>query len=98
DSDMVTVNARSEQTQPVRYYGITTITTTAGLWQTKSFMSGARSRLAGVLFPPNGRIYAVGGETGSSGNPAIEEYDPAGDAWTLRAPLQVAVSNVGAAV
>ncbi len=98
-SDVVTVTAVGQLPDPGTYFGVTTITTTAGVWQRKSPMPLARSRGAAVAFPPNGRIYVLGGEYNNGDtNLPVEEYDPVYNAWVQRAPLQVGVSNVGAAV
>ncbi|MDQ6739450.1 MAG: hypothetical protein M3021_03540, partial [Actinomycetota bacterium] len=59
--DVVTVTARGQQPSPGQYFGVTTITTTAGIWRQKSNMPAPRSRAAAVLFPRNGRVYVLGG-------------------------------------
>lgn len=98
-SDTMAVTANGQRPQPGQYFGITVLTTTAGVWQPRSLMPISRTRGAGVHLPSNGRIYALGGET-ANGNTElpIEEYDPVADAWSLRSYLPVPVSNVGAAV
>jgi hypothetical protein len=97
--DTVVVSAEGREPEPGQYFGVTVITTTAGLWERKANMPITRSRGAAVTFPANGRIYVIGGEN-DNGNTdlPIEEYDPISDRWTRRASLAVGVSNVGAAV
>src|SRR4029453_10081435 len=67
-------------------------------WESAGTLANVRSRLGLAFFPPNGRFYAIGGET-TAGNRAIpiEEYNPGGNAWTNRAMLLTGVSNSGAA-
>ncbi|MBF6614790.1 MAG: hypothetical protein IVW55_16895, partial [Chloroflexi bacterium] len=96
--DVVTVTATGQQPEPGQYFGVTVITTTAGIWQRQTSMPAPRSRAASVLFPSNNHIYVLGGEynNGATDLP-VEEYDPLANSWTGRANLQVGVSNVGAA-
>ncbi|NPV80796.1 MAG: hypothetical protein HPY52_11050 [Firmicutes bacterium] len=58
-------------------------------WTQKANMLTARRSL-GAASPGNGKIYAVGGSTGSVLMPtpsnANEEYDPATNTWTAKAP------------
>jgi N-acetylneuraminic acid mutarotase len=68
-------------------------------WETKAPMQVARSKLGVAVV--NGKIYAIGGSTRSGGggtrNGALpvtggtvgtnEEYDPATDTWTFKAPM-----------
>jgi hypothetical protein len=42
----------------------------------------------------NGRLYAVGGNTGG----AVEAYEPVGNAWTARTGLPTGRQSVGVAV
>jgi N-acetylneuraminic acid mutarotase len=66
-------------------------------WQTVAPMLQARSDLASVGL--NGKIYAIGGYVGGySRTAAVEEYDPAANTWTFRAPLSAPLSGPGAAV
>jgi hypothetical protein len=51
------------------------------------------------MFPGNGHIYAIGGETyGGNSNIPIEEYNPLADTWTTRSGLLYGVSNVAGGV
>ena len=38
----------------------------------------------------NGKIYAIGGWTGGSALPSVEEYDPATDTWTRKVSMPTA--------
>ena len=96
--DVVSITGTGQLPEPGRYFGVTVITTTAGIWQRKYPLLESRSRGAAVTFAPNGRIYAIGGENDNGNtNLPIEEYDPLTDNWSRKASLQVGVSNVGAA-
>src|SRR5439155_12741536 len=80
-SDSVEISATGQYPvpwpTPGAYHGSTVLTTTAGTWERTGNMGYWRSRGAGVLFPPNGKVYAIGGESfGGNGNLPIEEYDP----------------------
>jgi N-acetylneuraminic acid mutarotase len=58
-------------------------------------MPTARSHVA--LVAAGGTLYAIGGETGSgSGTPTavVEQYDPVGNAWIVRAPMTTARANL----
>lgn len=56
-------------------------------WSTRASMPTARGSL-GVVVASNGRIYAIGGQGGTTGALAtVEEYDPATDAWRSRANM-----------
>ena len=99
DSDQVAVTAQGVVTSPARYVGFTALTTTAGVWSDQLPMQMSRSRGAGVYFPGNGKIYAIGGSTAGSTTPApISEYDPASDSWQTKLALPLPVTNVAAAV
>jgi N-acetylneuraminic acid mutarotase len=97
--DTVAITAEGQEPEPGQFFGVTVITTTAGLWERKANMPVPRSRGAAVTLPSNGRIYLVGGEN-NNGNTdlPIKEYDPIGNRWARRASLSIGVSNVGAAV
>ncbi|MGA7731322.1 MAG: hypothetical protein WCD37_08620 [Chloroflexia bacterium] len=98
-SDVLTLTATGQLPSPGQFFGQTVLTATAGVWVRKADMPLPRSREAAVAFPPNGRIYVLGGEfnNGSASMP-IMEYDPLADTWTERAYLGTGVSNVGAGV
>jgi hypothetical protein len=49
-------------------------------------MPTARHALA-VVAAPNGKLYAIGGQNGATFPAAVEEYDPATNAWATRAAL-----------
>jgi len=79
-------------------------------WTTKAPMQQARGRLGVAVV--NGKIYAIGGDIGSAyGYPADfiysgtghvvgtnEEYDPATDTWTFKAPMSTPRQYFGVAV
>ena len=78
-------------------------------WTTKTPMHEARAFLG--VAAVNGKIYAIGGDNGSYmgnvGNAwghtnsvvnAIEEYDPANDAWIFKTPMPTARAGLTAAV
>lgn len=67
-------------------------------WATKAPMSISRSHLAVVSV--NGKIYAIGGATGSSGGALStnEEYDPVSNSWTLKAQMPTPRNWISAAV
>ena len=97
--DVVAITGMGQFPEPGRYFGVTVITTTAGIWERMDPLPEPRSRGAAVTFPPNGRIYAIGGENNNGNtNLPIEEYDPLTDSWSRKANLQTGISNVGAAV
>lgn len=58
----------------------------AGTWSTVAAMPTARTELAAVA-AADGKIYVIGGRTGSSPSAVVEVYDPALDSWTSRAPM-----------
>jgi hypothetical protein len=97
--DVVTLTATGQEPEPGEYFGFATISTTAGLWESKSSMPQPRSRGAAVAFPPNGKVYSLGGENNNgTAILSIDEYDPINNSWRQRTDLQVGASNVGAAV
>src|SRR5207245_5673205 len=49
------------------------------IWRTRASMLRPRSR-GGAAAAPNGKVYAIGGESSTS-LATVEEYDPATDAW-----------------
>jgi len=56
-------------------------------WASRAPLPTARAGLA-VCAPGNGKIYAVGGTSGTDKSLATnEEYDPASDSWTVQAPM-----------
>lgn len=67
-----------------------------GTWQTKAPMSPRYDAMAGVIA---GKLYVVGGvpPPGAS-TTLLEEYDPATDTWTARAPMPTSRATGGAAV
>ena len=54
-------------------------------WTTKAPMHEARIGLGAAAV--NGKIYAIGGNTGHSISAINEEYDPATDTWTYKTPM-----------
>jgi len=65
---------------------------------TRARLPLARARHAQADFPPNGRVYLLGGiGGGGTADLPIAEYDPRADSWTTRNALVRGVSNVGAA-
>ena len=66
-------------------------------WALKAPMQQSRSHCASVAL--NGKIYAIGSYVGGhSGTASVEEYDPATDRWTPKAPISNAVWGLRAAV
>jgi hypothetical protein len=78
-------------------------------WISKSSMNQARAYLGVAVI--NGKIYAIGGDTGSSigsgysgverVTPVVntsEEYDPASDNWTMKTQMPTARAQFGIAV
>jgi DNA-binding CsgD family transcriptional regulator len=66
-------------------------------WRALAPMTVARSRF-GLAGTPNGRLYAIGGETNGGTTGAVERYDPATDQWTpLSMSKPTRVRNIGAA-
>ena len=73
-------------------------------WTSKAPLSTARIAL-GLAAAPNGKLYAVGGLNAAAGQPGcpdrtcatVEEYDPATNTWTLRAPMPTARYALGLA-
>ena len=84
--------------------------TSENSWTSKSPMHEARGYLG--VATVNGKIYAIGGDNSSwygyptdfiYGGPGMfsvtnEEYDPATDTWTFKAPMPTPRSNFGIAV
>ncbi len=58
-----------------------------------------RAKQGLVSLPLTGHLYALAGQSvsGTITN-TVEEYDPSADTWTIRNPLQIAVSSTGAGV
>jgi N-acetylneuraminic acid mutarotase len=75
-----------------------------GVWRTAAPAPTKRTEVAAATV--NDKIYVVGGfEKPGFGNflnlgitPALEEYDPATDRWTSRAPMPVGLHHVGIGV
>ena len=71
-------------------------------WGSKTPMPTARFSL-GLAAAPSGKLYAVGGYNGSGACPPntycarVEEYDPATNFWTPRAPLLTSRLSLGLA-
>jgi N-acetylneuraminic acid mutarotase len=76
----------------------------SGVWRTAAPAVMKRTEVAAAMV--GGKIYLVGGfEEPSLGNvmnlsitPALEEYDPATDKWTTKAPMPVGLHHVGIGV
>jgi len=70
-------------------------------WTAVAPLPGARTELAAAT-GHDGRIYAIGGWTGSAGSGAIyntvEAYNPISNTWTTLAPLPIARIYLSAAV
>ncbi len=67
-------------------------------WNALAPMTVARSRFA-LVVAPDGRLYAIGGETNGGITGSMERYDPLTDQWTpLTASKPTRVSNISAAV
>jgi N-acetylneuraminic acid mutarotase len=58
-------------------------------WSGRAPMPTARHSL-GLVSAPNGRLYAIGGNSLSGVTSVVEEYDPANDMWTARASMPTA--------
>jgi hypothetical protein len=68
-------------------------------WTTKAHMPTGRGFLSTAVV--NGKIYAIGGVTGSGVNPALrtaEEYDPATDTWSKKANMPTARCGLSTSV
>ncbi len=65
-------------------------------WVTKSPMPTARWNFAAAVI--NGKIYAIGGQSGVSVIATVEEYDPSLDSWTVKAPMPTARRELSASV
>ncbi len=67
-------------------------------WASKAPMPTARQALA-VAGASNGKIYAVGGVVGGGGSQpplgTVEEYDPATNMWSVKAPMPTARYDLG---
>lgn len=99
DSEVVTITASSQQPAPGAYYGVQVVTTTAGLWKTRTDLLQPRSRSAAVNFGNQGHIYVLGGENNDGNiNLPVELYDSLSNRWYARATLAQPVSNAAAAV
>lgn len=65
------------------------------IWRTRTSMPTARYSFAAAA--ANGRIYAIGGSTSSGPIATVEEYNPATNTWTPRAPMLEQRAAIGAA-
>jgi N-acetylneuraminic acid mutarotase len=65
-------------------------------WHTGAPMPTARSGSASAVL--GGRVFVMGGESGTRTFGAVEAYDPARDAWTTHAPLPTPRHGFGAIV
>jgi N-acetylneuraminic acid mutarotase len=69
-------------------------------WTSKTAMPTARTMLSSGMV--NGKIYAIGGYTGSYSTQIIvstvEEFDPAADTWTTKTSMPTARSGLASAV
>lgn len=79
-------------------YSFLTLQKVADFWLPVASMPTARRALAAVTL--NGKIYAVGGDLGSSATVigTLEIYDPVANTWTTGAPMPTARSYLAAAV
>jgi N-acetylneuraminic acid mutarotase len=66
-----------------------------GSWTGKAPMPTARSEFAVAV--ANGKIYAIGGYTGTAYTGVNEEYDPATNTWATKAPMSPARNALAAA-
>jgi DNA-binding CsgD family transcriptional regulator/N-acetylneuraminic acid mutarotase len=64
-------------------------------WNAMAAMPTARSRLAAAY--SEGKIYAIGGDTGDGATGIVEEYDTSVNGWRVKNPKPIPVHNVGAA-
>lgn len=64
-------------------------------WIRIASMPTPRGRLAAVYFPPNGKFYAIGGESAGP-RTLVEEFDPAAYTWRVRPQLPLPAQNTGA--
>lgn len=64
----------------------------ADAWVERAPMPTARDGIAGSSSVVDGKIYVIGGTSGTATAPfsTVEEYDPATDTWTARAPMPTA--------
>jgi hypothetical protein len=74
---------------------------TTNAWATRAPMPTARHSL-GEAAGPNGKLYAIGGYSSAACLPSaycttVEEYDPATNTWTPRAPMLTAPAYLGVA-
>ncbi len=67
---------------------IPTFASGANTWTTKASMSTARGDHQVAVV--DGKIYAIGGSSGSSYLNSVEEYDPATNKWITKAPMPTA--------
>lgn len=74
----------------------TQATPQADTWQVMASMPTART-LLGVVTASNGKIYAIGGQHGSTALATVEEYDPATNTWATKASMPTARQSVGVA-
>lgn len=65
-------------------------------WTTRASMPTARNALAAAAV--NGKIYAMGGWTGTENTATVERYDPATDTWTEVRPMNAPNAGLSAAV
>lgn len=65
------------------------------IWTTKTPMPTARTARVGVV---GGKLYVIGGFTGSSLLGTVEVYDPATDTWSTKAPMPTPRAGHGVGV
>jgi len=67
-----------------------------GTWTTKASMSIGRTSFCTAFL--DGKIYAIGGQSGVDVGISVEEYNPITNVWTTKASMNVSRSNHGVAV
>jgi N-acetylneuraminic acid mutarotase len=71
-----------------------------GSWRTAPALAEypAARFWSGVAAGPNGKLYAVGGDTGGALSSTVREYDPVANSWTTRAAMSVPRETLAVAV
>lgn len=70
--------------------------TPASRWRLQASMPTARAGLAVAAY--EGKVYAIGGETGAGPTDVVERYDPQTDSWIALSPKPIPVADIGAAI
>lgn len=88
----------SQRVDVGNHYALNLDNPSAG-WQTRQSLPVPRSHMGAAVM--NGRIYAIGGQTGNDAaltpKADVHEYDPATDTWTAKANMPKPLNHISSA-